>query len=269
MYGNRRTDEKREDMLVSVIMPTYNCGSYIEESLQSVIAQTITDWEILIIDDCSTDNTARILAPYLDRYSNIHYYSLSHRRGTAAARNEGIKRASGKYIAFLDSDDIWKADKLEKQIAFMQEKKAGFSCTAYVRMNDKGQLQKSVWVPPTKISYKKCLLLSNPIGNLTAMYDKELIGECEVPHIDRRNDFALWLKILKRTDYCYGMKEVLAIYRTGRMDSVSYHKIRQAKYHWRLYREIEGHGIFRSMFEMSCWVVVKGLGIGSGKRRAE
>lgn len=254
-------------MLVSVIMPTYNCGPYIEEALKSVIVQTVTDWEIQIIDDCSTDNTAQILKPYLDGWHNIHYHLLPSREGVAAARNEGIKRASGRYIAFLDSDDVWKPEKLEKQIAFMQERQVGFSCTAYGRMDGSGRIQKFVWVPPTKINYRKCLLLSNPIGNLTVMYDKELINECTVPCIEKRNDFALWLKILKRTDYCYGMKEVLAVYRTGRNSSVSYHKIRQAKYHWLLYHQIEKHSIFRSIFEMGCWVVVKGLGIGSGKRK--
>ena len=106
-------------MLVSVIMPTYNCGKYILQSLDSVITQTITDWEVQIVDDCSTDNTAEVLKPYLEKYPNIHYYILPRNGGPAVARTEAMKRATGKYIAFLDSDDLWKPDKLEKQIAFM------------------------------------------------------------------------------------------------------------------------------------------------------
>ena len=250
-------------MLVSIIMPTYNCGEHIEESLRSILAQTLTDWELLIIDDCSTDQTAQILKPYLERYPAIRYDALQEHRGAAFARNEGIKKARGRYIAFLDSDDVWKPQKLEKQIAFMQEKKAGFSCTAYERMDCRGKRQKRIWIPPEQTDYKKCLLLSNPIGNLTAMYDRQAVGDCEVPDIERRNDFALWLQILKKTDYCYGMKEVLAVYRTGRNGAVSYHKLENAKYHWKLYHTIEGHGLMRSLFEMGCWAVVKGLGIGA------
>ena len=98
--------------LVSVIMPTFNCGQYIIQSIESVIAQTVTDWELLIVDDCSTDNTAEVMKPYLERYPTIHYYILPQNEGPAAARTEAIKRATGKYIAFLDSDDIWKPEKL-------------------------------------------------------------------------------------------------------------------------------------------------------------
>ena len=103
--------------LVSVIMPTFNCGQYIIQSIESVIAQTVTDWELLIVDDCSTDNTAEVLKPYLEKYPNIHYYVLPQNGGPAVARTEAMKRATGKYIAFLDSDDLWMPDKLEKQIA--------------------------------------------------------------------------------------------------------------------------------------------------------
>ena len=101
-------------MLVSVIMPTYNCSKYILESLDSVIAQTVTDWEVQIVDDCSTDDTAEVLKPYLKKYPNMHYYILPQNGGPAVARTEAIRRATGKYIAFLDSDDLWKPDKMEK-----------------------------------------------------------------------------------------------------------------------------------------------------------
>ena len=106
--------------LVSVIMPTYNCAAYIGTSIESVISQTVTDWEIQIVDDCSTDDTQSVLQPYLKKYPNIHYYCLLENGGPAVARTEAIKRAAGKYIAFLDSDDLWFPDKLEKQISFME-----------------------------------------------------------------------------------------------------------------------------------------------------
>jgi len=113
-------------MLVSVIMPTYNCGKFISQSLDSVISQTVSDWEVQIVDDCSTDNTAEVLKPYLEKYPNIHYYVLPKNGGPAIARTEAIKRATGKYVAFLDSDDLWMPNKLAKQIEFMEKTGAKF-----------------------------------------------------------------------------------------------------------------------------------------------
>lgn len=254
-------------MLVSVIMPTYNCGKYIEESIKSVIAQTVTDWEIQIVDDGSTDNTAEILKPYLSHYPTIHYYCLPSNQGPAAARTEAMKRATGKYVAFLDSDDIWYPEKLEKQIAFMEKTGSAFSCTAYRCMEEDGTDSHTAFFPPKKVDYGKCIRRSNPMGNLTVVYDQDKLGKFEVPPIKKRNDFALWLRILKETDYCCGLSEVLAVYRMGRSDSVSYRKTAQAKYHWQLYHDIEKHNVFRSLFELGCWAFVKGTGIGIDKRK--
>lgn len=156
-------------VLVSVIMPTYNCGKYIAASINSVIAQTVMDWEIQIVDDCSTDNTNDVLKPYLAKHSNIYNYRLPQNDGPAVARTEAIKRATGKYCAFLDSDDLWTPDKLEKQIAFMERTGAKFSCTAYSQIDIDGQNLHTVMVPPKKTNYQKCLRLSNPIGNLTVI----------------------------------------------------------------------------------------------------
>lgn len=142
-------------MLVSVIMPTYNCGRFIASSINSVLAQTLRDWEIQIVDDCSTDNTGEILQPYLEKHKNIHYYKFPENRGPAAARTEAIKRASGIYIAFLDSDDLWMPQKLEKQVRFMEEKSAAFSCTAYACMDENGKDIHILRVPPEKTDYKK------------------------------------------------------------------------------------------------------------------
>jgi len=231
-----------------------------------VIAQTVTDWEIQIVDDCSMDDTEAVLKPYLDKYSSIHYYRLPENRGPAVARTEAIKRAAGKYIAFLDSDDLWTPDKLEKQIAFMKQSGVDFCCTAYACIDEEGNDLLTVCTPPEKTDYRKCIRLSNPMGNLTVMYDQEKLGKFEVPAIRKRNDFALWLQILKKTKYCYGMTDILATYRMGRSGSVSSNKIKQAKYHWQLYYEIEGHNIVRSAYELCCWAFVKGTGIGLNKK---
>lgn len=255
-------------MLVSVIMPTYNCEKYISESIQSVIAQTITDWEIQIVDDCSTDNTAAVVKKYQEKYPNIHYTRLETNGGPAIARTEAMKLATGKYIAFLDSDDLWTPDKLEKQIKFMQKTDAAFSATGYDQIDEEGNSHHTALIPPAHCDYKKMLRLSNPIGNTTVMYDQEALGKYEVPPIKKRNDFALWLRILRNTPECVGMPDILAHYRIRR-NSVSSDKLAQAKFHWQLYHEIEGIGVIRSAFYLGCWAFVKGTGIGIDRRTIE
>lgn len=249
-------------MLVSVIMPTYNCGKYIKQSIDSVIAQSISDWELIIVDDCSSDDTKEIVAPYLAAYPNIHFVMLDCNSGAAAARNVAMNRAKGKYIAFLDSDDLWRPEKLEKQISFMQNNGVPFSCTAYSCMDEDGNLLNVSFCPPYRTSYKTCLRLSNPIGNLTAMFNREVLGDFVVPLIRKRNDFALWLQVLKKTDYCYGMTDDLAVYRMGRDGGISKNKFDLIKYQWKLYHEIEGITYLKCLFYMLCWVSVKLHGRG-------
>lgn len=258
-----------KNVMVSVVMPTYNCGKYIAQSVESVIAQTVVDWELYIVDDCSTDNTSEILKPYVDKYPQIHYERFPENRGAAAARTEAIRRASGKYVAFLDSDDIWLPEKLEKQIAFMEKTGAKFSATGYGLMDEEGNSLHTAFIPPKKTDYKKMIRLSDPIGNLTVMYDQEALGKFEVPLIKKRNDYALWLKMLKATDFCYGMEEVLGVYRTGRADSISANKLKLGKYMWKLYHDVEGHNAVRCIYEVGCWAWVKGTGIGIDKRKTQ
>lgn len=255
--------------LVSIIMPTYNCGKYISDAINSIIKQTISDWEIQIVDDCSSDNTEEILKPFLKEYANIHYTRFSQNNGAAAARTESIRRATGKYCAFLDADDIWDPEKLEKQISFMQQKHINFSCTAYRQIDIHGNELGIAIYPQKRTSYRKCLLLSDPIGNLTVMYNQETLGKFTVPPIRKRNDFALWLQILKKEEYCYGMTDVLASYRIGRNDSISRNKISLLTYQWQLYHEIEKHNHLYSFFGICCWAFVKGTGIGINRKRTK
>ncbi len=254
-------------VLVSVIMPTYNCGAYICESIESVLAQTETEWEIQIVDDCSTDDTAQRLQPYLERYpGKIFYTRLAENGGPAVARTEAIRRANGRYVAFFDSDDLWMPQKLERQIAFMQAHGAVFSATAYEQMDEQGNSLRCICYPPERTDYKKMLRLSNPIGNTTVMYDRLALGKYAVPPIKKRNDFALWLRILRDAPYCYGLQEDLARYRV-RKNSVSSNKLAQAKYHWQLYRQIEGLSVLRSGYYLLCWAVVKGTGLGLKRKK--
>lgn len=247
--------------LVSVIMPTYNCGKYIAQSVESVIAQTMTNWELIIIDDNGTDDTDEIVFGFQQRYPNkITYIKMPQNGGPGAARTVGMRKAQGKYIAFLDSDDIWLPQKLELQIGFMKKQGSVFSCTGYAQMDENGHRLASTRIPPRKTDYNKMLRLSDPIGNLTVMYDQEQLGKYEVPNIKKRNDFALWLKILHDTPCCDGMREVLAVYRV-RKNSVSANKLALVQYHWKLYRDIEKLNLIKAIWAMGCWVLVKGLKI--------
>lgn len=250
-------------MLVSVIMPTYNCGKFIAESIESVIAQTVTDWEICIVDDCSSDDTESVLRPYLQKYSNIHYTRLPKNEGPAVARTEALRRAKGKYVAFLDSDDLWTTDKLEKQVAFMEQNHILFSCTAFRHIDETGKRLDVVRTPPKQTGYNKMLYLSNPIGNLTVMYNREVLGDYEVPTIKKRNDFGLWLRILRDVPCCYGMPEVLAHYRV-RSNSVttSSSKLQLVKYHWILYREYEKLPLWKCIIATATCLAVKAGKVG-------
>lgn len=261
--------ELTKEPLVSVIMPTYNCAKYIAQSIESVTEQTMSDWELVVVDDNGTDNTGEIVQDFQKRYPHkIDYIKLPQNGGPGVARTEGIRRARGKYIAFLDSDDLWLPQKLELQIAFMKEKRSVFSCTGYAQMDEEGHRLSISLIPPEKTDYNKMLRLSDPIGNLTVMYDQEKLGKYEVPNIKKRNDFALWLKILHDTSHCDGMQDVLAVYRV-RKNSVSGNKFALAKYHWKLYREIEKLGLLKSVWAMGCWAWVKGTGRGIHKIKEE
>lgn len=250
--------------LVSVIMPTYNCARFIAQSVESVLAQSHTNWELIIVDDCSTDTTKNILAPYLAKYPNIHYTCLEKNEGPAVARSTALKQAKGDYVAFLDSDDLWHPEKLTRQLAFMQEKNAAFCATAYSQMSEAGKTLSSVLVPPENTDYAKMLRLSCPIGNSTVMYNRLVLGDQTVPTIKKRNDFALWLQLLHTVPACCGMPDILTDYRV-RTQSVSSNKLKLLPYHWHLYHHIEKLNVFKSVWYILCWGFVKGTGIGIKK----
>ncbi len=248
----------KED-LVSIITPTYNSAKFIGETIESVLKQSYENWEMIIIDDCSTDNTKEIIEKYAAIDERIKYYILDKNYGAAIARTKAMELASGKYIAFLDSDDLWYEDKLEKQISFMKRNSYNFVCTAYEQIDEEGRNLGRVFWPKAKADYNK-ILLSCPVGNSTVMYNVEKLGKFSVPNIRKRNDDALWLQILKKERYIYGMPEVLAKYRVRR-DSLSSNKVELIKYHWQLYRDIEHLSIFRSVFHICFWVFLKLLRI--------
>ena len=241
--------------LVSVIMPTYNCGKFIAETISSIQAQTYENWEIEIVDDCSTDDTKTIVEALMEQDSRIHYYCLEHNSGAAVARTEAMRRARGEYIAFCDSDDLWMPDKLERQLAFMTEKGCAFSCTAYEQIDEESQSLGRIIQTVPKTDYNR-LLLDCPVGNSAVMYNVGIMGKFEVPNIRKRNDDALWLQMLKKEKYIWGMPDVLMRYRI-RKNSISSNKLAVIKYHWILYRDIEHLSVLRSLFHIGYWGFLK------------
>lgn len=232
-------------MLVSIITPMYNSAEFISETIQSVQIQTLPDWEMLIVDDCSTDNSVKVVDSIADDEPRISLIQLDKNSGAAVARNRAIDASKGRYIAFLDSDDLWLPDKLEKQLAFMEEKECPFSYGAYEKIDEMGNIINHVGVPQ-KISYIE-LLKTNSIGCLTVVYDTKYFGKMMMPLIRRRQDFALWLQLLKQVSFAYGLRETLGQYRV-RTNSISANKVNTATYTWHLYREIEKFPLLKASY---------------------
>ena len=232
--------------LISIIMPNYNSASFIEKSITSVLMQTYENWELILADDCSTDDSVKIIELLIADDKRIKLIKLAQNSGPAVSRNRAIKEARGRYIAFLDSDDLWTPNKLSKQISFMQEHDVALSYTGYYRIEENsGEIIDQINIPE-KVDYSE-LLKQNIIGCLSAVYDTQKIGKVYMPDILKRQDFALWLNILKKIPYAYGIDEPLAYYRV-RKTSVSSNKLIASKYNWKLYREIEKLPLYKAIY---------------------
>ncbi|ENL0468841.1 glycosyltransferase family 2 protein [Escherichia coli] len=236
---------------VSIIMPSFNSEETIQAAIESVRAQTYSNWELIISDDNSSDSTVEIVERNVLHEPRIILIQHSENRGAGFSRNEAISKARGKYIAFLDSDDIWHEKKLEIQIRFMSERKLALSYTQYQKINMEGVKGKII-IPPSVTSYSE-LLKSNVIGCLTAVYDQEILGKMYMPLIRKRQDMALWLDILKKVEFAYCVPEVLAFYREGH-NSLSSNKIKILSSQWEFYRGYLKFGIFRSAYYFSFYV---------------
>ena len=243
------------EKLVSIITPTYNCAKFIARTIDSVQAQTYQNWEMIIVDDRSADNTKEIVEEYIKNDPRIHYHLLEVNSGAAVARTEAMKLAKGSYMAFLDSDDIWMPDKLERQIKWMNDNGYAFSCTAYEQIDEDDNSLNRTIKTIKKTDYNR-LLLDCPVGNSTVIYDVEKMGKFEVPNIRKRNDDALWLQMLKKEKHIWGMPDVLMKYRI-RQNSISSNKLKVIKYHWILYRQIEHLSVLRSAFHICWWCFLK------------
>ena len=232
--------------LVSIITPSYNSSRFIVECVNSVISQTFQNWEMIIVDDCSNDNSKDIISVLSAKDERIKSIFLEENVGSAEARNIAIRQAKGKYIAFLDSDDIWNEDKLENQISFMNEKDIAFSFTSYQPISEDGKTKYSVIISPKKMSYHS-YLKNTIIGCLTVIIDKEKTGDFQMPNIQSSHDMALWLLIMKRGFSAYGLDENLAYYRIVSTSNTS-KKWKAAKEVWDVYRKVENLDIIYSTY---------------------
>ena len=233
--------------LVSIIMPSFNCGQYVEETIRSVQAQTYKNWEIVFVDDCSSDDTIRIVSGMRVNDNRIHVYQNPSNSGAAISRNNALREAKGRWIAFLDSDDIWEPTKLEKQIKFMQKNGYSFSYTAYQEI-DGNSKPTGVFVSGPKHITKNGMYNYCWPGCLTVMYDANKIGLLQIEDIRKNNDYAMWLKICNKAD-CYLLNEVLGKYRRGRTGSVSTQSIfTMIKWHYKLFRDAEGMNAICSLY---------------------
>lgn len=251
MSKNLNSDNNFDEK-ISIITPTYNSEKYIKKTIESVRNQTYYNWEMLIIDDCSVDSTVELVKSMKENDQRIHLIELGENVGAARARNVGLENSSGRYIAYLDSDDIWMPTKLEQQVLFMKKNNVAFSCVTYEIIDSEGKrLNKVIHMLP-KLNYSM-FLKNNLLQTVGIMIDTNKVNKryLVMPDIFRPEDAATWLQILKSGIDCYGIDETLAQYRRVE-NSLSGNKFKGALGMWKLYRNIE-----KLSFPFSCYCFIR------------
>lgn len=248
--------ESKNDRLVSIIVPVYNVEKYIVETMNSVRSQTYADWELLLVNDCSTDNTVHVIEEYIEQVKDerIRLILQPTNVGAAKTRNTGLAKALGRYVAYLDSDDLWEPEKLEHQIAFMQDKDIAFSFTGYEFADENGKGLGKIVRVPEMLNYRQALK-NTTIFTTTVMFDSKKISKdlLEMPEV-KSEDTALWWKVLRNGYVAYGLDENLVRYRRAGK-SLSSNKLEAIRRIWNLYRNVEGLGLFASMWNFCFWAV--------------
>lgn len=229
--------------LVSIITPSYNSANYIIDTIESIINQTYPYWELIITDDCSTDNSVEIVASYAAKDNRIKFFKTERNSGAGVCRNKSIENAKGRFIAFCDSDDCWFPQKLEKQLEFMRLKDCALSYSSYMVMDELKTIM-GISVCMSVIDYKS-MKREDGIGCLTAVYDTEKVGKIYFPPLRKRQDWGLWLEILSKCKISYGIKEPLAYYRV-RKDSISRNKWALIRYNINIYRTVLGYSYVKA-----------------------
>lgn len=231
-------------VLVSIITPCYNAQKTIAQTIESVLSQSYENWEMIIVDDCSSDGSRGIIENYMVQNYKIKLIANSANKGVAESRNIAIRKAKGKYIAFLDSDDIWMSQKLEKQISMMHEENILLCYSAYEVIDEHGELT-GYFSVPTRVSYEDMLKTSS-IGTLTMIYDAEVLGKYYLKELGHE-DYVLKLEILKKIPYAKGIDKSLAQYRIAK-NSLSSNKLKAAQWQWYIYREVERLSLWKSCY---------------------
>lgn len=241
---------KEVNDLVSIIVPVYNAERFINETIQTVLDQTYTNWELILVDDASTDNSVKLITPYLKKDKRIKLLKNKTNLHAALTRNKGIKAAEGRYIAFLDADDLWVPSKLKKQVAFMKMMNCAFSFTGYEFADATGKPNgKKVHVPAT-ITYKQALK-NTTIYTGTVMFDVTKLSRQDItmPEV-KSEDTATWWKVLKNIDFAYGLNEVMSYYRRHG-STLSSNKLKAISRTWNLYRKSESLNLLSSSYYFS------------------
>ena len=240
--------------LVSIITPLYNSEAFIEDTITSILNQTYSNWELLLIDDCSTDNTIKIAEHFVSKHPNIKLIKNQVNSGAAISRNKGITEAKGNFIAFLDADDLWKPNKLEVQVSFMQTNNCDVSFSSYEQIDEVGQpLNKLVKALPS-LSYSK-YLKTNYIGNLTGMYNASTIGKIMAPNLRKRQDWLLWLTAIKKSGKpALGINTSLAYYRV-RQNSMSANKFSLLKHNYWVYKKGLDFSTIKALYRMCIFIL--------------
>lgn len=239
--------------LVSIITPSYNVEAFIARTINSVLLQTYSNWELLIVDDCSKDSSATIINDYVKKDKRIKYFKTEKASGSPVKpRNIAIEKAIGKYIAFLDSDDIWLPTKLEEQLKLFDDDKVAVVYSNYEKINEKGDRSNRIIKAPAEVDYHN-LLKSNVIGNLTGIYDTGKVGKVYCQNI-HHEDYILWLSILKKGFIAKNTNTVTALYRV-RDNSVSSNKLKVLSWQWNILRNVENISLHKAVFYFSTYVI--------------
>lgn len=239
--------------LVTIITPSYNSEKFIGEAIQSVLNQSYENWEMIIVDDDSTDNSIKKIKYYSNSDNRVNYFVLKNNQGAAIARNTALSKANGRFIAFLDSDDKWESNKLELQIAFMINNNIPISFTSYQLVDETGKKLNKTINSVRSIDYKG-YLKNTIIGMSTAMIDTNLVNKFQFKNLRTRQDTYLWISLLKRGHKAFGIKRVLASYRI-RDDSISANKFKAIKRVWFLYYRLERLGLLKSIYYFTLYII--------------
>lgn len=233
--------------LISIITPVYNSADLIQSTIDSIQQQTYPQWELILVNDASQDDSLAICQTYADADERIKVIDLPVNQGAAVARNTGLEQAQGEYIAFVDSDDVWAPEKLERQLKFMQEHHYGFTYTGLARMNLSGEIIQDSVPIPLKTSYRQ-LLKNTAIACSTVMINRQIVGDFRMPNLRRGQDTATWLMLMReRNIEAYGLDKVLNYYRQV-PGSISSNRWTALKRTWHLYRNVEKLPLFQAIY---------------------